>query len=119
MIELLADLPVVLGQDGAGASGGSWSILLMYYAPALLAIWFLLIWPHQKQERKRRAMIDTLKKNDKIITTGGIYGTVVSVDPKQDKVMVRVDDEKGVKLAVARAGVARVLESSEKPADGG
>jgi preprotein translocase subunit YajC len=117
MIGLIADLPVVFAQEAG--TGGSWSILLVYYAPALVAIYFLLIWPHQKQERKRRAMIDTLKKNDKIITTGGIYATVISVDPKQDRVMVRVDDEKGVKVAIARAGVARVLESSEKAADAG
>jgi preprotein translocase subunit YajC len=116
MIGLLSNLPLVFGQEGG--SGSTWSVLLMYYAPVLVAVYFLLVWPHQQQERKRRAMIDALKKNDKIITTGGIYGTVVSVDPKQDKIVVRVDDEKGVKLAVARASVGRVIESAEKPADG-
>ena len=47
-----------------------------------------------------------------MLTTGGIYGTVMSVDAKQDKVVLRVDDERGVKLAFTRASVARVLESS-------
>ena len=43
-----------------------------------------MIWlPQQQQEKKRQAMIDALKKNDKVVTTGGIYGTVVSVDPDQ------------------------------------
>ena len=41
-----------------------------------------MIWlPQQQQEKKRRAMIDALKKNDKVVTAGGIFGTVVSVDP--------------------------------------
>jgi preprotein translocase subunit YajC len=115
MVGLFANLPLVFGQEAGG--GGTWSVVLMYYAPVLVAVYFLLIWPHQQQERKRRKMIDALKKNDKIITTGGIYGTVVSVDPKQDKVVVRVDDEKGVKLAMARSGVGRVIEVSEKPTD--
>jgi preprotein translocase subunit YajC len=116
LMGFLADFPLVFAEDAG--SGGSWSTLLLFYAPIVILAYFLLFWPHQQQEKKRRAMIDALKKNDKIITTGGIYGTVVSVDPKQDKVMVRVDDEKGVKLALSRASVGRVIESSDKPADG-
>ena len=68
--------------------------------------------PQQQQEKKRRAMIDGLKKNDKVLTTGGIYGTVMSVDAKNDKVVLRVDDERGVKFAFTRASVGRVIESS-------
>ena len=64
-------------------------------------------------------MIDALKKNDKVVTAGGIYGTVVSVDPTGDKLVVRIDDDKGVKLDhSARSSVMRVLEtSSEKAAE--
>ena len=45
-------------------------------------------------------MIEALKKNDKVLTAGGIYGTVVSVDPARDRVVLRVDDDKGVKLTI-------------------
>ena len=78
--------------------------------------YFLFIRPQQQQEQKRRAMIDALKKNDKVLTTGGIYGTVISVDATHDKVVLRVDDERGVKLAFTRASVARVIESSSEKA---
>ncbi len=60
-------------------------------------------------------MLDTLKKNDKVLTTAGIYATVVSVDAGHDKVVLRVDDERGVKLAFTRASIARVFDASEKP----
>ena len=53
-------------------------------------------------------MLDTIKKNDKVLTTGGMYATVVSIDATHDKVVLRVDDERGVKLAFTRASVARV-----------
>jgi preprotein translocase subunit YajC len=73
--------------------------------------------PQRQQEQKRKAMIDAVKKNDKVITSGGIYGTVTSVDAGSDRVVLRIDDEKGVKVTLARSSVARVLESSEeKPA---
>ena len=77
-----------------------------------------MIMPQQQQEKKRRAMIDSLKKNDKVVTTGGIYGTVMSVDAKNDKVVLRVDDERGVKLAFTRASVGRVIESSSDKSSG-
>ena len=87
-------------------------------APIPLIFYFLFIRPQQQTEQKRRSMMDTLKKNDKVLTTGGIYATVVSVDAAHDKVVLRVDDERGVKLAFTRASVARILDpSSEKPSE--
>ena len=83
-------------------------------APIPLIIYFMFIRPHQQPAQTRRSMIDTLKKNDKVLTTGGMYATVVSVDPGQDKVVLRVDDDRGVKLAFTRASVARVLDASSE-----
>jgi preprotein translocase subunit YajC len=119
MSELWTQLPVVFAQD---ANGGSiWSIALTL-APIPLIFYFLFIRPQQQTEQKRKSMLDTIKKNDKVLTTGGIYATVVSIDATHDKVVLRVDDERGVKLAFTRASIARVLDSSseksaEKPAE--
>jgi preprotein translocase subunit YajC len=115
MLALFADLPLVFGQDGP--NGNFWQLILPFL-PIIPLFYFLFIMPQQQQEKKRRAMIDSLKKNDKVLTTGGIYGTVMSVDPKSDKVVLRVDDERGVKLAFTRASVGKVIESSaDKPAE--
>ena len=54
-------------------------------------------------------MIDALKRNEKIVTAGGIYGTVVSVDAEGDKLVLRIDDDKGVKMTFAK--VERRCES--------
>lgn len=114
MAGLPAVLPILLAQqDGAGTS------LLPIYVIGFVAIsYFLLLRPQRQQEQKRRAMIDALKKNDKVVTTGGIFGTVTSVDTAADRIVLRIDDEKGVKVAFTRSSVARVVESSEtKPAE--
>jgi len=115
MSELSAYLPIVFAQD---ANGGSfWSTAIML-APIPLLFYFLFIRPQQQTEQKRRSMLDTLKKNDKVLTTGGIYATVVSIDGAHDKVVLRVDDERGVKLAFTRASIARILDSaSEKSSE--
>src|SRR5262245_21246566 len=109
----LLDVPIVLAQEGAGSA---W-LPYVYLLPIPFLFYFMILRPQQQQERKRKAMIDAMKKNDKIVTTGGIYGTVISVDPGQDRVVVRIDDEKGVKVTFTRSSVHRVLEAAnEKPA---
>lgn len=93
--------------------------MLPLYVMGFLAItYFLLLRPQRQQEQKRKAMIEALKKNDKVVTSGGIYGTVTSVDTASDRVVLRIDDEKGVKVAFSRSSVARVIEpGAEKPAE--
>ena len=113
MSELSRYLPIVFAQDANGGSGWSTFILL---APIVPLFYFLFIRPQQQAEQKRRSMLDTLKKNDKVLTTGGIYATVVSIDTTHDKVVLRVDDERGVKLAFTRASIARVIDSSSEKA---
>jgi preprotein translocase subunit YajC len=113
MNELSAYLPIVFAQDANGGSFWSTFILL---APIVPLFYFLFIRPQQQAEQKRRSMLDTLKKNDKVLTTGGIYATVVSIDATHDKVILRVDDERGVKLAFTRASIARVIDSSSEKA---
>ena len=105
--------PLFAQQDGGGSA-----LLPLYVGGFVLITYLLLLRPQRQQEQKRKAMIDALKKNDKVITSGGIYGTVTSVDTGSDRVVVRIDDEKGVKVTLARSSVARVLEpSADKPAE--
>lgn len=107
-----ASLPPLLAQAaGAGANPNQ---ALWTYAPMVVVIglWFyvLLIRPQQKQEQQRRSMIDALKKNDRVLTSAGIYGTVHSVDGTEDRVVLKIDDDKGVKVAFSKASIVRVLD---------
>jgi preprotein translocase subunit YajC len=112
---LFDHLGLLFAQDG---NASSWNGLL--YLLPIPILFYAMIWrPQQQQEKKRKALLDALKKNDKIITASGIYGTVVSVDAGGDKLVLRIDDDKGVKLTMSRSSVMRVLEaSSEKTSDG-
>jgi preprotein translocase subunit YajC len=105
--------PIFAQQDNSG------NAMLPLYIMGFVAIfYFLLLRPQRQQEQKRKSMIEALKKNDKVLTNGGIYGTVTSVDPGSDRVMLRIDDEKGVKAAFSRSSIARVIEpESEKAAE--
>jgi preprotein translocase subunit YajC len=117
MFELLQNGVLLFGQDGGNSNFLS---MFVYLLPIPILFYWLIIRPQQQQEKSRRSMIDALKKNDKVLTSGGIYGTVVSVDSNADRVVLRVDDERGLRLTFTKSSVARVLEASpEKSAEPG
>ena len=108
---LLAELTFLFAEAAKKAPAGSplTGMLLPMVSVGLL-FYLLILRPNQIQERKRREELNALKKNDRVLTTAGIYGTVVSVDPEADKVVLRVDDS--VKLTFSRASVAKIVDIS-------
>jgi preprotein translocase subunit YajC len=117
MPESLTTLPLLFAQNAPAAGGtpSPWASLLPFL-PIIPLFYFLIIRPKQLEDRKRQAMIDALKKNDRVLTTAGIFGTVVALDTDHDRVVLRVDDDRGVKLTFSRGSVMKVLESSQEKA---
>lgn len=72
--------------------------------------YFLLILPQQRRQKQSREMLSGLKAGDKVITNGGIYGTIVGVEG--DAVQLRVADQ--VKIKVARSAIAGVQPESKE-----
>ena len=85
--------------------------ILFMYIPIIAIFYFLIIRPQRQQQKKIKAMLDNLKKNDEIITTSGIHGTVAIV--KEKTVVVRVDE--GCRLEFDRESIASVINSEVKP----
>ena len=83
----------------------SWPILLM------IVIFYFLLWrPQKKQQKERASLLGSLKKGQKIVTIGGIYGEIVELD--DEKVKVQVSEK--VELTFARTAVANVLSKKNK-----
>ena len=83
----------------------SWPILLM------VVIFHFLLWrPQKKQQKERASLLGSLKKGQKIVTIGGIYGEIVELD--DEKVKVQVSEK--VELTFARTAVANVLSKKNK-----
>ena len=95
-------------------TGGS-LVTLAPTAVAMIAIfYFFLIRPQKKQENETKKMLAALKKGDKIVTIGGIYGTVSSV--KENSVVVKVDDN--AKIEFTKSAISKVInETTEKAAE--
>lgn len=101
-----------------GGSSASFLVQLIPFLPLIVLFYFFMIRPQQRQERQRKSMLDALKKNDKVLTNGGIIGTVMSLDPAREKVVLRIDDDKGVRCTFSRAYIVRVIEA-DKDTDSG
>jgi preprotein translocase subunit YajC len=93
-------------------SGGLWSLIAGPMFP-LIVIFVLFYFMLIRPERRRRAtlghMLDNLKKNDRVVTVGGIVGTVVNVQKGSEEVTIKVDESTNTKLRVIRSSIARVL----------
>ncbi|HHT68327.1 MAG TPA: preprotein translocase subunit YajC [Firmicutes bacterium] len=68
--------------------------------------YFMIIRPQQKQQKERKAMIDGLKKGDRVVTVGGIYGELVAL--KEDYVTLKIADK--VEIKVSRNGIGHVVK---------
>jgi preprotein translocase subunit YajC len=83
---------------------------------AMVALFFLLmIWPQQKEKQKRETMLNSLKKNDRVVTVGGIVGTVANVSADGKEITLKVDDE--VRIKFVRSGISHKLADDSPKGD--
>jgi preprotein translocase subunit YajC len=105
-------LAFLQGSPGGGLIG------LLPFILIFVIFYFLLIRPQQRRQRQakeeRDALLKALKPGDKVVTTGGIYGTIVAVREKDDTVQLRI--AQSVSVEAERSAIAR-LQSAEKEAE--
>jgi preprotein translocase subunit YajC len=93
--------------QGAGQGGGIQS-MIMNLAPLILIFvifYFLLIRPQQKKAKELKNMLDNIKKGDKVVTAGGMYGVVESVDT--NTVVLKVAENTKIKFTKSAIGTVR------------
>jgi len=102
------------GENGQPMGGGLNMLIMMVLIFGVF--YLLLIRPQRKREKerkqKRQEMLDALKKNDHVMTIGGIRGVVSSIGDKE--VVLKVDESKDVRLRVSRDAITRVGDLEEK-----
>lgn len=89
-------------QAAAQQQGGGWTMWVML-ALIFGVMWFFMIRPQRKQQKELQNFRDALAKGDKVVTIGGIFGTVVEV--KEDSVLMEVDN--GVKIRVSKQAIVK------------
>ena len=94
-----ADSTGTVAQQGANSPWTMWIMLALIFG----VMWFFMIRPQKKQQKELQKFRDSLQKGDKVVTIGGIYGTVVEV--KDATVLVEVDN--GVKVRFSKQALVK------------
>ena len=120
MTRIFSFFPLMLGApesaSSTGASGGGSTQLvtmLVTFGLIIVVFYFLVIRPQNRKQKESRKMLENIKKGDRVVTIGGMHGSVEAV--KDDAVVLRVDDNVTIKFS--KSAVSQVLGRKEESAD--
>ena len=98
---------------GQSPEGGQTPFLfqMLPFILMFVVMYFLLIRPQHKKQKQHQEMIDAIKKGDKVVTSGGVHGTVTGIKDKEGVLVVQV--AKDVRIEVSRGSISRFVESKK------
>jgi len=94
----------------APAAGGSSLMMFVFMFGIFIIFYLLLILPARKKQKKHMQMVENLKSGDRVITTGGIHGTIMGV--KQDRLEVKIASN--TVIQITKSAVGAILPKAEK-----
>lgn len=107
--------------DAAADAGQGGLFGLGYFLPAMLAVMVLYMLmsakPQGQSAANKTELLANLKKNDQVVTAGGILGTVVNYRSDAEYVTLRVDDSSGSRMQVLASSIVRVVSDDDKKQD--
>ncbi|MEK9136802.1 MAG: preprotein translocase subunit YajC [Bacteroidota bacterium] len=100
---------IAMASPQGGSPEGSLVSTLVMFGLIIAIFYFLILRPQQKKQKNRQKMLDAVKKGDKVVTAGGLHGTIAGLDDKT--VLLQVSDN--VKMKFERSAVASILKEGE------
>ncbi|MFP4081606.1 MAG: preprotein translocase subunit YajC [Candidatus Aminicenantes bacterium] len=97
------------GQQPSGG-GGSFITALIPFILVFVIFYLLIIMPSRKKQKRHQQMVEQLKPGDKVVTSGGVYGTVMGV--QKDRIELKIASN--VKVDITKNAVAAVLTPKKK-----
>jgi len=98
-----------MGQPPDGGGSGSPMMTFVMLGAMILIFWLFILRPQQKKQKDRQRLLESVKKGDKVVTIGGIHGTVVGVEDKT--LLVQIADN--VKVKYDRSAISAILSDTE------
>jgi preprotein translocase subunit YajC len=113
MIWLFAQEGAAPAADPGGGPAGLGPLL-----PPMIAIFFLfyllVLRPERRKQAAHKSLLEAVKKNDRIVTIGGIYGVVTNVQRDADRVTIKIDETTNTKIDVTFSAIAKVIVDEPK-----
>jgi preprotein translocase subunit YajC len=108
---MLVGLAYAMGAPGGGGAQGAPSMFQSIFPLIIIfaIFYFLLIRPQQKKAKEHKAMLENLKKGDRVVTSGGIYGTIHSLTANTVTLII----SENVKIKVGRGYISEIAPAEE------
>ena len=94
----------------AASAGGSWVIIVVYVVIIIGFMYFLAIKPQKKQEKKQKALTESVEIGDSILTTSGFYGMVIDVT--EDTVIVEFGGNKNCRIPMQKTAIVDIEKAN-------
>ncbi len=104
----------VLLQAGATAPKSNMISQFFPFILMFVILYFLIIRPQQKKQKALQSLLDNLKINDTVMTTGGITGKIINIKKEKNIVVLRVDETTNTKIEFQRGAITGIIEANDK-----
>jgi len=108
----MEQLFLMMGASSGSSAGGGSLLSFLPLIAVVVVMYFFMIRPQAKRQKEHKAMLDAVAKGDKIVTSGGIIGTVAGVRETEQILIVKIADN--VKIEVSRGSVSQVLNKKDQ-----
>lgn len=95
------------GGTGGGGMGGMFT--LVWFALIFLVMYLLMIRPQQKKQKEHKRLLEELKKGDRVVTNGGMFGTIFAIDEDRGRVVLKIGED--VKMEFLKSSIAGKVDA--------
>ena len=96
--------PTFLLMAGPDGGQGTGPLTLVWFGLIFVVFYLLLIRPQRKKQKEHERLLSELKKGDKVLTTGGMFGIVFAIDDERNRVVIKINDN--TKLEFLKSAIA-------------
>ena len=100
-------LTLAMAGSGSGSAGNPIAAILPMFA-IIIVMYLLMILPQQRKQKEHRKMLDNIQKGDKVITAGGLVGSIAGIKEKENTVLLKVSDT--TKIEILRSSIAQIVK---------
>ena len=100
------DILIAMAPQGSEGGGGSLISTIIMFGAIFAIFYFMIIRPQQKRAKEREKLLSNIEKGDKIVTSGGVHGTIVGLEDKTALIEIATN----VKIKIERSAIGSVIK---------
>jgi len=94
---------------GAEGAGGGGTFTLVWFGLIFVLMYLLLIRPQRKKQKEHEKLLQELKKGDKVVTSGGMFGTIFAIDNERNRIVLKIGEN--TKMEFLKSSIAAKVDS--------